>query len=281
MTKASEVLLRALRSALRPIVKLMLAKGVVYTQFSELMKALYVDVAAREFALEGRPQTDSRISLLTGIHRKDIRRLRALSMSDLKMPDSVSLGLRVVSAWSEDPFIDADGNPLPLPRLARSGSGVSFDALVGSVSRDIRARALLDEWLNLGVVTLTDTEQVVLNTAAFIPSQGFDEKAFYLGHNLGDHGAAIASNLIGEARPFLERSVHYDSVPAGLVEQLGRDAEAGGMRLLRSINQKVIKSAEHGSGSEQDSSRRFTFGIYFYSETPVDRSTGVDEEREE
>jgi hypothetical protein len=53
------------------------------------------------------------------------------------------------------------------------------------------------------------------------------------------------------------------------------------MRLLRSINQKVIKSAEHGSGSEQDSSRRFTFGIYFYSETPVDRSTGVDEEREE
>lgn len=265
----SEALMRALKRALRPIIKLMLAKGIVYTQFSELMKSLYVEVAERDFSLPDRPQTDSRISLLTGVHRKEVRRLRALPVDELTMPDSVSLGLRVVSAWSEAPFVDMTGDPLPLPRSSRIGGQLSFDYLVGSVSRDIRSRALLDEWLQLGVVSIDANDQVILNTAAFVPSLGFEEKAFYMGHNLHDHGAAVVSNLLGGSQPWLERSLHYAAVPASLVAELRRDAEAGGMRLLKTMNRKVLMNAapdEDEAGAAEDA-RRFTFGIYFYSET--------------
>ncbi len=265
----TEALMRALKSALRPIIKLMLAKGIVYTQFSELMKSLYVEVAEREFSLPDRPQTDSRVSLLTGIHRKDVRRLRALPVDELLMPDSVSLGLRVVSAWSEAPFVDMAGDPLPLARSSRIGGRLSFDHLVGSVSRDIRSRALLDEWLQLGVVSIDASDQIILNTAAFVPSLGFEEKAFYMGHNLHDHGAAVVSNLLGDSPPWLERSLHYAAVPASLVAELRRDAETGGMRLLKTMNRKVLMNAapdEREAGPAEDTCR-FTFGLYFYSET--------------
>ena len=264
MTQATpDPLIKALKRALRPLVRLALAKGVGFPQLAELLKELYADVAAHDFPVPGKAQTDSRLSLLTGIHRKDIKRLRALPTDDERLPESVGLGMRLVTAWSTTPFADAEGQPKPLARLASRGGELSFDALVASVSKDIRARAVLDEWLRLGVVTIDNAQQVVLASDAFVPHQGFAEKAFYFGHNLHDHMAAAASNLVGEGAPFIERSVHYATVSADVVDALQKDAEAGGMRLLKALNRKVQQSTP----SNEDAPRaRFTFGIYFYSE---------------
>lgn len=261
-----DTLLKALKRALRPLVRLALAKGVGFPRLAELLRELYVDVAARDFPVPGKAQTDSRLSLLTGIHRKDIKRLRALPVDEERLPEAVGLGMRLVNAWHGAPFADADGQPLPLPRLASRGGELSFDALVGSVSKDIRARAVLDEWLRLGVVAIDDAQRVRLASDAFVPHQGFAEKAFYFGHNLHDHAAAAASNLIGDAPPWLERSVHYAAVPAGLVEVLRKDAEAGGMRLLKALNRKVLQPGATDSAAPQ----RFTCGVYFYAEPAAD-----------
>lgn len=70
-------MLSALRRVMRPLVRLMLRKGVTYTMFADLLKEVFVDVAHREFRLDGTVPTDSRVSLLTGVHRKDVRRLRS------------------------------------------------------------------------------------------------------------------------------------------------------------------------------------------------------------
>lgn len=262
-----DTLLKALKRALRPFVRLALAKGVGFPQLAELLKELYVDVAARDFPVPGKAQTDSRLSLLTGIHRKDIKRLRALPPDDERLPESVGLGMRLVNAWHAAPFADEDGQPRPLPRLASRGGEVSFEALVASVSKDIRARAVLDEWQRLGVVAIDDAQRVVLASDAFVPHQGYAEKAFYFGHNLHDHAAAAASNLLGDHAPFLERSVHYTTAPAELVATLGKDAEAGGMRLLKALNRKVQQTPAGAAGELR---QRFTCGVYFYAE-PVGR----------
>ena len=268
MTQAiPDSLLKALKRALRPLVRLALAKGVGFPQLAELMKELYVDVAARDFPVPGKAQTDSRLSLLTGIHRKDIKRLRELPADEERLPESIGLGMRLVNAWNSPPFADADGQPKPLARLASRGGDLSFDALVASVSKDIRARAVLDEWLRLGVVAVDEAQNVILASDAFVPHQGFAEKAFYFGHNLHDHVAAAASNLAGDRPPFLERSVHYAKVPADLVAALGKDAETGGMRLLKSLNRKVQQAPATEAGAPL---QRFTFGVYFYSEPSAD-----------
>lgn len=260
-------LVKALRHILRPVVRLLLAKGIGYTYLADLLKEIYVDVAVREFGLPGKPQTDSRITLLTGVHRKDVKRLREMEQEPLEAPEAVSLGMRVVSAWSHAPFADEEGLPAPLPRLASQGGEKSFEGLVASVSKDIRARALLDEWLRLGVVRIDDRDHVVLDTAAFVPSGSLEQQAFYLGHNLHDHAAAAVANVLAEKGVFLERSVHYEGMTAEAVASLAKEAERSGMRLLHTLNKKSLDSLNK-TGAKEDQKPdlgRYTCGIYFYS----------------
>ena len=267
----NDTLQKVLRQALRPLVRLLLAKGIAYPQLIDLLKGLYIELAVRDFPVAGKEQTDSRISLLTGIHRKDVKRLRALPPDDERVPEAVSLGMRLINTWQLPPFADDDGNPKRLPRLARQGGELSFETLVRSVSKDIRSRSVLDEWTRLGIARIDDADIVTLMTDAFVPHQGFAEKAFYFGHNLHDHAAAAASNLLGERAPFLERSVHYSQLPTSVVQSLAQDAESSGMRLLKSLNRKAQTAgvAPGPAGPTQ----RFTFGIYFYSEESVARSS--------
>jgi uncharacterized protein DUF6502 len=260
-------LVRALRHLLRPLVRLLVARGVTYTMLSDLVKQIYVDVADRDFRLDGKAQTDSRVSLLSGVHRKDVRRLRGASpVSDETVPESVALGAQLVSAWTtRREFADAKGKPRPLPRLASQGGARSFESLVASVSKDIRARSILDEWLRLGVVGMDKQDRVVLRTAAFVPRRGFDEKAYYLGHNGHDHLAAAAHNLLGEGKPFLERSVHYNELGERSVGELAQLAERAGMEALHKVNRKV-GACEARDRAEPPPRRRITFGVYFFSE---------------
>ncbi len=173
----------------------------------ELLKEAYVDVALNEFPVNGKKQTDSRVSLLTGVHRKDVKRLRERPTEKMAAPRSIGLGAQIVARWlgSKD-TTDRKGHPLPLPRKAESRNGPSFDSLVSGVSKDVRPRAVLDEWLRLGVAHVDDGGRVVLNRLAFVPEKGFEEKAFYFGRNIHDHLAATAHNLLEEGNPTLERS---------------------------------------------------------------------------
>jgi hypothetical protein len=233
-------LVQALRRLLRPLVRLLLAHQVTFPFLAGLLKEVYVDVAEHDFRLEQKAQTDSRVSLLTGIHRKDVRRLRGVSPADAPTPSSVSLGTAIVTRWTTDErWLDEAGRPRPLPRQA-PGRAASFESLVGSVSRDIRPRAVLDEWLRLGVAHLDEAGCVQLDASAFIPSKGFDEKAFYFGRNVGDHIAAGAHNLLGEQPPFVDRSLFYDGLGAESIEELRRMSESEGMRALQTVSRRAL-----------------------------------------
>jgi len=266
----SPALVIALRRVLRPFIKLMLAKGITYPFLSEVLKDLFVEVAENEFRIGEKPSTDSHLSLLTGIHRKDIKRLRHGTHSDIEIiPQTVSLGARLVSLWTSDTrYLDENNKPKPLPRFTKEGGDISFEGLVASVSCDIRSRVVLDEWLRLGVAHFDDNNRVCLNTAAFIPVNGFDEKVYYFGHNLHDHAAAATSNLLGENQPFLERSVYYDGLSADSVRILAEKSEYLGMESLLTLN-KAAMELEKSDALKSSSGHRMTFGIYYYSE-PVE-----------
>ena len=269
-------LITALRWVLRPLIKLMLAKGITYPFLSEVLKDLFVEVAENEFKMDKRPLTDSHLSLITGIHRKDIKRLRHGDHSETEIiPQTISLGARLVSRWTSDArFLDENNQPKPLPRFAREGGDISFEGLVASVSCDIRSRVVLDEWLRLGVAHFNDNNHVCLNTSAFIPAHGFDEKVYYFGHNLHDHAAAATNNLLGENQPFFERSAYYDGLSVDSVKILAEQSERLGMKSLLAINKSAME-LEKNDALKNDSRYRMTFGIYFFSE-PVETEMPAD-----
>lgn len=262
--KPSPSLLAAVRVLVRPLVRLLMARGVTCPMLANLLKEVYVDVASRDFGGDGGPPSDSRVTLLTGVHRKEVRRLRAQPPAAAEeMPHTVALGAQIVAAWTRR-FRDARGRPRPLPRLQSRGGAESFEALVAGISTDIRARAVLDAWLRLDVAELDADDRVVLRSAAFVPSRGFAEKAFYFGHNVGDHLGAAAHNVLGGKPPFLERSVHYDSLDPASVERLAALAEDTGMKALQAVNREAMR-AEAREGKGEAAKQRITFGVYFFT----------------
>ena len=257
-------LISAVRRLLRPLVRLLIAKGVGLAALTELLKEAYVDVALNEFPVDGKKQTDSRVSLLTGVHRKDVKRLRERPTEKMAAPRSIGLGAQIVSRWlGSKTTTDKKGQPLPLPRKADSSGVPSFDSLVSGISKDMRPRALLDEWLRLGVAHIDDDGRVVLNKFAFVPEKGFEEKAFYFGRNIHDHLAATAHNLLEEGNPKLERSVHYTGLSDDSAAVLAQAAERTGMKALLEMNRLALELSEKDKG-RATSTRRINFGLYFF-----------------
>jgi hypothetical protein len=236
-------------------------------------------MAEEELAADGVRATASRLSLLTGLHRKDIRRLHEELPFTYDPPTSVSLGARLVACWTGSPeYLDEEGRPLPLSRVASPGGEPSFEGLVGSVSTDIRARAVLEEWMRLGVVQVDADDRVRLRIDAFVPSKGFDEKAHYFGRNLHDHIAAGAHNLGGDEPPLLDRSVYYDGLGPESVAELAQLSERLGMDALRAVNRRALALKKRGA-EPGDPHLRMNFGIYFYR-AQTGRGQG-EEERED
>jgi hypothetical protein len=261
----SKALIQAVQQVLYPLARLLLAQGVTYPQLAELLKAVLVKVAEKEFPIAGKAQTDSRVSLLSGVHRKDVRRLRvAPANEDGVTARSVSMGAQLVAAWTGlRRFQDKQGRPLPLPRLASQGGGISFESLVERVSKDIRSRVVLDELVRLEVVHMDEQDRAVLNVEAFVPHSGFQEKLHYFGHNLRDHAAAAAHNVLGTGEPLLERSVHYDALSEESIGELAALAEKGGMEAVQALNRRAIELEERDAGGTAGK-QRFTFGVYFF-----------------
>jgi hypothetical protein len=256
----------AVKRILRPIVKLMLANQLTYTFAIDLLKTLFVEIAEKDFALKGKAQTDSRISLISGVHRKDVRRLREY-LPDIEevVPQNVSLGSQIIAVWTTDAkYLGEDGLPKALARLAAHNVD-SFESLVRSVSTDIHPRAVLDEWLRLGVATVDEENFVHLVSDAFIPNEGMEEMAYYLGHNLHDHAQAAVSNMQGQQPAFFERCVHYDELSIESVQQITKLSKKIGMKSLQEMYKTTDRIAK-AQPADVKQNMRLTYGIYYYHE---------------
>ena len=260
----SPALIEALRHLLRPLIRLLLVNGITYPYLSNLLKSLYVEVAREEFVLHGKPQTDSRISLLSGVHRKDVKRLGEESPEEQVTPPTVSLGAKLVAVWTSNAmYLDEHGRSLPLPRQVSEGGAKSFEGLVSSVSKDIRSRVILDEWLRIGIAHLDESDRVCLNTDAFIPENGYNEKAYFFGQNLHDHIAAGAHNLLGQKPSFLDRSVYYDNLTPESVAEVAEMSKKLGMQALVAVNKRAKVLQEKDAG-KSNANLRMNFGVYYF-----------------
>lgn len=256
-------LLSALRAALKPLVLLMIRNGIGYPFLIQMLKGVYLECAQEECAQAQNPATDSRLSLLTGVHRKDIRRLREETPVAPEGSKSASLGAQLLSIWiSRKEFLDAKGKPKALPRLESQTKGASFEGLVKTFSLDIRSRAVLDEWIRMGIVTVDEQDQVHLQMEAFVPKEGFQEKAHFFGQNVADHIRAAAHNLENRKPPLFDRSVYYNGLSENAVHLLEELFNEGAMALLKQINAKAIELQK--AEPPEKATQRFNGGLYFF-----------------
>jgi hypothetical protein len=270
-------LLKAARRLLRPLVRLMMHSGLTFPILADMLRALFVDVAVNDILADPKARTDSRISLLTGVHRKEIRRLRELPADRAAgIPDVITVGSQIIARWAGTPsFTDEAGHPRPLPRIHHDAADAepSFDALVESITSDVRSRAVLDDLLGHGIVSIDSNDHVQLNTAAFIPRPGGEEQLFYFARNLHDHVAAAVANISASGAPrFLDRSVHYDRLTSAQAQELENYARAAAMKVLLDVNRRALAMTESAADTAAAASRRINLGIFVFDDddTPTD-----------
>ena len=275
------VLVSAIRKLLRPLVRLMLAHQITYPYLVNMLKSIYVETADEDFKVEGKRQSDSRINLLTGVHRKDVKRLRAEPGKSLNTPRTISIGAQMIAYWTgSEQFTDSAGKPRPLPLRSAGATDPAlptFDDLVELVCRqDIRPRVILDEWQHMGIARLEDGG-VTLNTGAFTPDKSFDEKAFFFGKNIHDHLSASTFNLLGHKPSYFDRSVYYDNLTLESVEELSKLANDVGMNALTVVNKTALALQKRDENC-RERNYRINFGVFNYNAVHQSDAPDVDTE---
>jgi Family of unknown function (DUF6502) len=253
--------MREAAALMAPIALWLLRSGVSYPVFAEMLKAVFVNAAAGELARADTKPTQSALSLLSGVHRKDVRALGetpAVALSPPRPP----LSQQVFTRWLTDArYRGADGKPRA---LARAGARRSFEGLCAELSSDVHPRAVLDELLRLGLVAL-DGERVVVRATSFVPSARLDEMTAVMSANVADHIAAAVSNLSSNGPEFLEHSIYADGLTVASIEQLHHVAGQAWSRAFDTVVAEARERVEHDFHS--DGEQRMRFGVYFYSET--------------
>ncbi|MCB9959933.1 MAG: hypothetical protein H6843_15150 [Rhodospirillaceae bacterium] len=261
----------ALARILRPLVRAMIARGLRFPDTSDLLKTLFVAEAEAKAAAEGAKPTDSRVSVLTGLQRRDVKAIRA-APPDPAAPWQAGPLPRVLARWSGDPgYHDSAGRPAALARQAGAGTR-SFEELCASVTRDVHPRTLLDELVARGLVAHDrETDRVTLVSASFLA--GRDEAALlgYFGANLGDHAEAAVANVLAAPAPgpFFERAVHYNRLSAESLDALDALARRLQSEVLQALNAEAL-ARQDGDRMRADATGRFRCGAFVFTEPGTD-----------
>jgi len=264
----SEALALTVVRLLTPLIRILLRNGLSFNAFSDLARRVFVEVGMRELGIPGKKQTASRVSVLTGLSRKEVQRIveERGSLEGKDARERYNRAAQVVAGWVRDPeFVDSAGEPLA---LAADGADASFGALVKRHSRDVPARAVLDELLRVGAVERLEDGRIRLRSRAYVPSASELDKLDILGADVADLIATIDHNLQrGAADPRFQRKVMYDNVPREAVAAFRALSAQRAQALIEAMDQWLAQHDRDANPSVQGTERvRVGLGIYYFEE---------------
>ena len=271
----------AIRRLLRPLVRILLRNGVPFGVFSDHAKQVYVEVAEQEFTLPGRKPSVSRVSVLTGLTRKEVSRLQREGDAAAAPVERYNRAARVISAWVREPrFHDASGRPASLPfepeSQAQEAGASSFSELVRLYGGDVPARAVLDELLRVEAVERTRRGNLRLRARAYLPRTGEEEKLAILGTDVADLVSSIDHNLTHPPeQAFFQRKVAYDNLVSESLPGIRRDAARRAQKLLEHLDRRMADQDRDTRPDVEGTGRhRAVLGIFYLEHEFDDDESG-------
>ncbi len=166
-----QALLAAFRVLMGPLVRILLRQGISYAEFSEVAKAVYVEVALKDFKVSGRKATRTRIAVMTGLTRKEVKRVIDEAVKErFELKTSFNRLGRVLVGWHTDAdFTGPYGMPLELQYETGNPNEPTFSVLVKRHSGDMSPRSILDELVRVGAIRETDVGWFRVMRREYIP----------------------------------------------------------------------------------------------------------------
>ncbi|PID63932.1 MAG: hypothetical protein CSB44_00225 [Gammaproteobacteria bacterium] len=266
MTAPQQPLLTALRRVLRPLVRLLLRHGIAFSDFAEVARTAYVEVAHAEFPPPKRRQTQSNVAVITGLHRHEVKRILDRLADEPADTPRHNRAARVISGWQRDPEFSKDGQPRAL------GIKEEFKTLVARYSGDITPRAILDELLRVGAVC-REGEALRLLAESYVPHTSDEALMRIFGDATADLIATIDHNLTHpRAEHRLQISVVYDNLPDERLDVVERESRNRSMVFLRDVDALFAENDRDANPAIEGSGRnRAGIGLFFFREHRPER----------
>lgn len=262
LSEIQKKILSALFVFLRPLISALMRSGIGYAEFSEAAKACYVQVCLDEFGVRGRKTNISRIAIMTGLSRKEVRRISDREWRNCGVSNPLS---EILHLWHTDKdFQDELGKPLAIPY---DGEVPSFSSLRRRVRCDVPSGAVKTELVRMGIVSIAEDGKLRVNRREFVPDRVDDSLAEGLLAGLKSHADTIAFN----ADPANPKDTRYEC----LVES--RNADIRLLPKLRRVSRERLYDfvssfddclAEYSvEDGDEDRATRAGIGVFYFEDT--------------
>jgi Family of unknown function (DUF6502) len=256
-------ILDALGRLLEPIALRLLKSGITWREFADLAKVKFVQVATNEFGIRGRPTNASRVAILTGIDRRDVRKLRLASAKPRTFdPGFMSKPTQLLDGWRHDPdFRSARGEPLD---LQVNEGGDSFAALARRYAPGIPHVAMIKELLAVGAIEELPDGRLRALKRNYIPRELTDNQIRLWGSALQDLGTTLDHNISRDATdpPRFERRAISLHVDTKALPQFREMLEREGQAFLERIDDWITAHEVRSSADEPGTGIRLGVGVY-------------------
>ncbi|MGD9256876.1 MAG: DUF6502 family protein [Gammaproteobacteria bacterium] len=265
-SEVRESLLAACQKFMEPIARFLIKHGIGYKEFADVAKIAFVNVATEEYGKRGRPTNISRTSVLTGLTRKEVKRVRTQLEAGHRMA-TPRLGkpAQLLEIWHHDEqFLDDKGRPRD---LALEGD-LGFRGLARRAGGDVPPGALLTELLNAKAVQKVSEDSVRCMTRHFNPA-GIDP---YFAQRYGEvlrdllNTLEVNSASLADEEKLFERRVWHDNLDRRYVNKFHQLVRDHGTNLLEFLDDWLNTHSINRSHDKSENSKRCGMGIYFFTD---------------
>ena len=257
-------ILRACYSFFIPVARFLLTSGISFREFIDIARVAFVNVASEDYGIRGRPTNISRVAAMTGIPRKDVKKVRLAAGNYMEDPRAQLSPLGdVLQQWcTNTDFSDLAGEPAS---LSFNGPSPSFEQLVQRAAGDVPPGAVKVELLRLGVIEECDAGLLRLTRREIVPKDIDERLLTAIAFSLRALAATIAFNTDPQRQSpaRVERFVQSGSLTKESRQELSLVTRERLTRFTEEIDDLFSRG---GIATASEGGRRIGVGVYYYED---------------
>lgn len=261
-------ILGAFLVVLRPMARILLRFGIGFREFSEIAKTAFVDVASNDYGLRGRLTNISRVAVMTGLTRKEVKRLRdKLESGDDRLTVRTTPLCEILHKWhAEDDYLDDTGRPATLAFADGPGS---FSELVRRFGGDIPPGAMRTELKRVGAIQENEDGSLKVIRRSVTPAGKHDNLIAALAHGAYPLLTTIAHNINTEKpdERWAQFTAFTQSVKTNDIRRIRRISYDRLVQVSESFDDLFMAyESLQESDREDESKSTLAVGVFYFEE---------------
>lgn len=225
-----------LKQILTPVVKFCLRHSVRVQDLWEILKETFIEISKKEIASKGQKITVSRLSVMTGLHRREVMKLIDKE-EEYDIGQTTDLISKVIGQWQNDSEFCSNGKR---PAVLSYGEVQSeFSRLVGKVSNDLNPATVLFELERVNAVEKT-TQGVKLLKSSYSPKSDPKKGFRILSSDINDLLFCVEENIFEDSQTSnLHARTEYDNIDEEDADELKEWIRKQGHDFHKKLREKI------------------------------------------